>query len=58
MVRARRHAGERSPAMDVAQVTRRLWACDLVQVRRDHAFLIPAGTSLPFTAHGPVFRLR
>jgi hypothetical protein len=44
--------------MDVAQVTRRLWACDLVQVRRDHAFLIPAGTSLPFTAHGPVFRLR
>jgi predicted metal-dependent peptidase len=32
--------------------------CDRVQVRRDHAFLIPAGASLPFTARGPVFRLR
>jgi predicted metal-dependent peptidase len=31
--------------------------CDRVQVRRDHAFLIPRGAILPFTARGPVFRL-
>jgi predicted metal-dependent peptidase len=31
--------------------------CDRVQVRREHAFLIPRGAVLPFTARGPVFRL-
>ena len=31
--------------------------CDRVQVRRDHAFLIPRGAILPFTARGPVFHL-
>jgi predicted metal-dependent peptidase len=33
-------------------------ACDVFRVRRDHAFLIPAGASLPFTPGGPVFRVR
>lgn len=32
-------------------------ACDVVRVRREHAFLIPAGARLPFTAKGPVFRV-
>jgi predicted metal-dependent peptidase len=32
--------------------------CDRVVVRREHAFLIPAGAVLPFAARGPVFRLR
>ncbi len=32
--------------------------CDVLRVRREHAFLIPQGASLPFTARGPVFRLR
>jgi predicted metal-dependent peptidase len=31
--------------------------CDTLRIRRDHAFLIPKGRSLPFPAHGPVFRL-
>jgi predicted metal-dependent peptidase len=31
--------------------------CDVLRVRRDHAYLIPAGTALPFTPRGPVFRL-
>jgi len=32
--------------------------CDVVRVRREHAFLTPAGAHLPFTPRGPVFRLR
>ncbi|MET9800604.1 hypothetical protein [Streptomyces sp. NPDC006368] len=32
--------------------------CDVLRVRREHAYLIPDGASLPFTARGPVFRLR
>jgi len=31
--------------------------CDVVRVRRDHAFLVPAAASLPFTPRGPVFRM-
>ncbi|MCL2424088.1 MAG: hypothetical protein FWD11_09415, partial [Micrococcales bacterium] len=31
--------------------------CDNLQVSRTHAFLIPAGRSLPFRAGGPVFRI-
>jgi predicted metal-dependent peptidase len=32
--------------------------CDVLRVRRDHAFLIPAGGGLPFPPRGPVFRVR
>lgn len=32
--------------------------CDHVRVRREHAWLIPAGAALPFTPRGPVFRVR
>jgi len=32
--------------------------CDVVRVRREHAFPVPAGARLPFTPRGPVFRVR
>ena len=32
--------------------------CDVLTVRREHAYLIPKGASLPFTPRGPVFALR
>ena len=32
--------------------------CDVLRVRREHAFLIPAGAGLPFAPRGPVFRVR
>ena len=32
--------------------------CDVVRVRREHAFLMPAGARLPFTPRGPVFPVR
>ncbi|MEU6863298.1 hypothetical protein ABZ924_08505 [Streptomyces sp. NPDC046876] len=31
--------------------------CDTLRIRREHAFLVPQGASLPFTPKGPVFRL-
>jgi hypothetical protein len=31
--------------------------CDNVRIRRDHAFLLPKGHSLPFPPRGPVFRV-
>ncbi|WP_030232378.1 DUF2201 family putative metallopeptidase [Streptomyces sp. NRRL S-350] len=31
--------------------------CDVLRVRREHAFLIPRGAGLPFTPRGPVFRM-
>jgi predicted metal-dependent peptidase len=31
--------------------------CDHVHSRRDHAFLIPKGRTLPFSPRGPVFRI-
>ncbi|GAA1558294.1 hypothetical protein GCM10009804_13850 [Kribbella hippodromi] len=31
--------------------------CDVVRVRREHAWLIPRSASLPFVAKGPVFRV-
>ncbi|MFD5063343.1 hypothetical protein [Streptomyces sp. NPDC058394] len=31
--------------------------CDTLRIRREYAFLIPQGASLPFTPRGPVFRL-
>jgi len=30
--------------------------CDRVRIRREHAFLVPAGALLPFAPRGPVFR--
>ncbi|MEV5439962.1 hypothetical protein AB0K80_28740 [Streptomyces sp. NPDC052682] len=32
--------------------------CDTLRVRGEHAYLIPQGARLPFTARGPVFRVR
>ncbi|MEV6276126.1 hypothetical protein [Nocardia sp. NPDC051832] len=32
--------------------------CDVLRVRREHAYLIPNGAALPFHPRGPVFRLR
>ena len=32
--------------------------CDVLTVRRRHAYLVPAGLSLPFKPHGPVFGFR
>jgi predicted metal-dependent peptidase len=32
--------------------------CDVLHVRREHAYLVPVGNRLPFTARGPVFRVR
>jgi predicted metal-dependent peptidase len=31
--------------------------CDVVRIRREHAFLIPPGARLPFTPKGPVFHM-
>jgi predicted metal-dependent peptidase len=33
-------------------------ACDVLRVRREHAFLMPADARLPFSPKGPVFRVR
>lgn len=32
--------------------------CDVLRIRREHAFLVPQGASLPFRARGPVFHLK
>ncbi|MFE6548040.1 hypothetical protein ACFVHS_06505 [Streptomyces sp. NPDC057746] len=32
--------------------------CDVLRVRREHAYLTPQGARLPFTPQGPVFRVR
>jgi predicted metal-dependent peptidase len=32
-------------------------ACDVLRIRRAHAFLIPQGARLPFDAKGPIFRV-
>lgn len=32
--------------------------CDAVTIRREHAYLLPQGASLPFAARGPVFRMK
>jgi predicted metal-dependent peptidase len=31
--------------------------CDVLRIRREHAFLVPRGASLPFRPRGPVFFL-
>ncbi|NUK07769.1 hypothetical protein HRW23_23165 [Streptomyces lunaelactis] len=48
-------AGDFPPTAPVLVITDG-W-CDVLRVRREHAFLIPQGGSLPFTPRGPVFRL-
>ena len=32
--------------------------CDVLRIRREHAFLMPAGAQLPFRPRGPVFAVR
>ncbi|MBY8877533.1 hypothetical protein [Actinacidiphila acidipaludis] len=32
--------------------------CDVLRVRREHAFLLPRGARLPFAPRGPVFEMR
>lgn len=32
--------------------------CDVLSVRREHAYLLPKGARLPFTPRGPVFAVR
>jgi predicted metal-dependent peptidase len=44
---------ERGPIMVITDG----W-CDKVRIRRDHAFILPAGRTLPFVPRGPVFRIR
>ncbi|MEV5312042.1 MULTISPECIES: hypothetical protein [unclassified Streptomyces] len=34
------------------------WCDDILRVRREHAYLIPQGARLPFTARGPIFHVR
>jgi len=31
--------------------------CDRLQIRRNHAILLPKGAQLPFIPRGPVFRI-
>lgn len=31
--------------------------CDVLRIRREHAFLVPEGARLPFAPRGPVFRM-
>ncbi|HWO64372.1 MAG TPA: hypothetical protein VNO31_30495 [Umezawaea sp.] len=33
-------------------------SCDVLRIRHEHAFLVPAGRNLPFRPRGPVFRVR
>ncbi|WP_020523967.1 vWA domain-containing protein [Catelliglobosispora koreensis] len=33
-------------------------ACDVLRIRREHAFLLPRGATLPFTPRGEVFRIK
>ncbi|MEV7176322.1 hypothetical protein [Kitasatospora sp. NPDC093679] len=32
--------------------------CDVLRIRREHAYLVPRGATLPFAPRGPVFRMR
>ncbi|MEU8143003.1 hypothetical protein [Nonomuraea sp. NPDC048901] len=32
--------------------------CDVIRIRRDHAFLVPQGASLPFRPRGPIFFMK
>lgn len=48
-------AGNRSQADGPILVITDAWI-DRVRIKREHAYLIPAGAVLPFPARGPVFR--
>ncbi|MEU9332487.1 hypothetical protein AB0D49_04875 [Streptomyces sp. NPDC048290] len=51
------HRADDFPATAPVLVITDGW-CDVLRVRREHAYLIPQGARLPFTARGPVFRVR
>ena len=51
------HRADDFPASAPVLVITDGW-CDVLRVRREHAYLIPQGSRLPFTARGPVFRVR
>ncbi len=48
-------AGDFPPGAPVLVITD--GECDVLRVRREHAFLVPRGAGLPFTPRGPVFRM-
>ncbi|MBT3165798.1 hypothetical protein HTV80_22205 [Streptomyces sp. Vc74B-19] len=48
-------AGDFPPGAPVLVITDG-W-CDVLRVRREHAYLIPQGARLPFAPRGPVFRV-
>jgi predicted metal-dependent peptidase len=50
------HRADDFPASAPVLVITDGW-CDVLRVRREHAYLIPQGARLPFTAGGPVFRV-
>lgn len=50
------HRADDFPASAPVLVITDGW-CDVLRVRREHAYLIPQGATLPFTARGPVFRV-
>ncbi len=50
------HRADDFPASAPVLVITDGW-CDVLRVRREHAYLIPQGARLPFTARGPVFRV-
>ncbi|MFI6876693.1 hypothetical protein ACIBL6_24985 [Streptomyces sp. NPDC050400] len=51
-----RRADDFPPAAPVLIITD--GACDVLRVAREHAYLLPQGARLPFTARGPVFQVR
>ncbi|MFE4512732.1 hypothetical protein ACFRMQ_00850 [Kitasatospora sp. NPDC056783] len=48
-------AGDFPPGAPVLVITD--GECDVLRLRREHAFLVPRGAALPFTPRGPVFRM-
>ncbi|MEU6770718.1 hypothetical protein [Streptomyces sp. NPDC046759] len=51
------HRAEDFPSAAPVLVITDGW-CDVLRIRREHAYLIPQGSHLPFTPRGPVFRVR
>ncbi|MEV6300718.1 hypothetical protein AB0M02_15020 [Actinoplanes sp. NPDC051861] len=50
------HAADFPPAGPILVITD--GECDVLRIRRAHAFLVPRGKRLPFPPRGPVFSLR